>query len=139
MKLKTVHKPLIGAILASGPTGLSACATAHETPPAVEAVLLNAQDNPTRQAIRVFVRENSGANIISNPDSLATSPILKNHQRRTDLSIGSRRTRDITKPTGTYRLVMDESNHCWLIHQLNDDVSHLELPATARCAPYNAS
>ena len=138
MKIKTAQKPLIGAILSVAPIGLAACATAHETPPAMDAVLLSTQDNPTRQAIRVFVREKSGSNFIPNPDSLATSPILKNDQRRTDLSRHSRGSADTFKPAGTYRLVMDENNRCWLIHQLKDEISHLELPASARCAPYTA-
>jgi len=138
MKFSLAIKPSIGAILSVTPIGLSACATAHETPPVMDAILLNAQDSPTRQAIRVFVRKNSGSNIISDPDSLTISPILKNHQRRTDLNFHSRPSSENFKPVGDYRLVIDENNQCWLRHQIKDDVSYLELPASARCAPYTA-
>lgn len=129
-------RAIMSAALAAAPIGLSACASAHETPDAVDAVLLTPQDGPTRQAIRVFVRQQSGSRVISNPDSLTQSPVLSNQERRASLGRGSSDTRESLKPMGDYRLVMDSNNRCWLIHRLKDKVTQLELPSTARCAPY---
>ena len=125
----------MGSILMIAPVGLSACASATETSPAVDAVLLNPQDGATRQAIRVFVRENSGAGLISNPDSLAKSPDLTHTHRKLDRGL---RAHTAFKPYGNYRLIMDENQRCWLTHRLQDDVSQVELPSSARCAAYRA-
>ena len=130
-------RAVLTAALTAAPIGLSACASAHETPDAVDAVLLTPQDGPTRQAIRVFVRKQSGSRVITNPDSLTQSPVLNNQKRQRNLGRGSSDTRDSLKPMGEYRLVMDSNNRCWLIHRLKDKVTHLELPSTARCAPYS--
>ena len=134
--VKTSVKLAVASGLAAVPMGLSACATAHEAPSAVEAILLNPQDAASRNAIRIFVREKSGSQVITNPDSLSQTPILINHQRQTNL--GRRNLGQALKPTGDYRLVMDENKRCWLIHRLQDTVSHLELPSSASCAPYRA-
>jgi len=94
-------KLLIGMASLTMSLGTSACATETSAPAsAVEAVLLNAQDGPTREAIRVFVREQSGPALIA--------------------------------------LMMDNENRCWLIHRLQDTVTHLELPNSASCRPYQA-
>lgn len=130
------RKALMRFVLAAVPLGLSACATANGASNAVNAVLLNPQDGPTRQAIRVFVREQSGPSFIANPDSLANSPILTNHHREIDIS--RRDTRAAFKPSGDYRLVMDDNNHCWMIHTLQEAVSQVQLPASANCTPYQA-
>jgi len=123
------------SILATCPIGLAACASATEPPNAVAAVLLNTQDPATREAIRIFVREKSGANVITMPDSLSQTPVLKNHQRQVNLERRGNTPQSFI-PTGNYRLAMDENQRCWLIHRVGDMVSHMELPASANCMPY---
>ena len=134
--IKPPLRAVISAVLASTPVVLSACASAHDAPQSVDAVLLNPQDTATRQAIRIFVRDKSGSNVITNPDSLSQSPVLSNTQRRAEIGLSRQNARAALTPTGEYRLVMDESNRCWLIHKLQDAVSHLELPSSASCAVY---
>lgn len=124
------------AVLFTAAIGVSSCASANSKSGPVDAVLLNPQDAPTRQAIRVFVRENSGAGLIANPDSLAESPALRNTQREIDRGLNARVS---FKPYGNYRLVMDKNQRCWLTHRLQDVVSQVELPSSASCAAYRAS
>ena len=132
----TAVRIAIMSILTTCPIGLAACATANEAPPnGVAAILLNAQDPASREAIRVFVREKSGANVITMPDSLSQTPILKNHQRQVNLGRRGNTPQSFT-PIGNYRLVMDANQRCWLIHRLGDTVSHTKLPASANCMPY---
>jgi len=130
------RQALLGCIFAAAPLGLSACATTADTANAVDAVLLNPQDGPTRQAIRVFVREQSGPSLIVKPDDLALSPVLTPHQRKID--INRRNARQAFKAHGEFRLIMDSNNHCWITHRLQESVSQLQLPASANCAPYQA-
>lgn len=137
MSNAVLTRAFMGSILMIVPVGLSACASATETPTnAVDAVLLNPQDGATRQAIHVFVREKSGVGLIANPDSLATSPALSNTQRTLDRGLNKRA---VFKPYGDYRLIMDENNRCWLTHRLQDVVSQVELPSSASCAAYRTS
>jgi len=114
--------------------GFNACATAHDAPnDTVKAVLLNPQDGPTRNAIRVFVREQSGPALIVNVESLSKTPVLVNHKRETRGSSVSRRD---FQPIGDYRLMVDNENRCWLIHSLQDVITPLELPNSAVCAAH---
>ena len=134
-RFKTSVRVAIMAILTVSPVGLAACATANEAPNAVDAILLNSQDSATREAIRIFVREKSGANVIAMPDSLSQTPLLKNHQREVNLG-GRINTPQSFTPTGNYRLVIDENRRCWLVHRLGDAVSNRPLPESANCMPY---
>jgi len=111
--LSTVPKLFIGIATLTATMGTSACATEPSLPgSAVEAVWLNTQDGPTREAIRVFVRQQSGPALIADLNSLTQSP--------------------------DYRLMMDNENRCWLIHSLQDVITPLELPNSAACAAYQA-
>jgi len=110
-------------------------AAAHEAPNVVDAILLNTQDSSTRQAIRVFVREQSGPSLIADLESLAKSPVLVNHKRERR---GSSITRRDFKPFGDYRLVMDGNNQCWLVHTVKDVVTQLMLPESTSCMAYHA-
>lgn len=112
----------------------SSCAIAGDVPSSVDAVLINVQDGPTREAIRVFVREQSGPALIADLNSLTQSPTLVNHKRETRR--GSSVSRRDFQPVGDYRLIMDNENRCWLLHTLQDVVTQLELPNSASCAVY---
>jgi len=134
--LAAIPKLFIGMTALTATMGTSACATeTNLSGNAVEAVWLNTQDGPTREAIRVFVREQSGPALIADLNSLTQSPTLVNHKRETRGSAVSSRN---FQPVGDYRLMMDNENRCWLIHSLQDVVTHLELPNSAACAPYQA-
>ena len=129
-----VEKTLMSFTLIASPLGMSACATTNVTSNAVEAILLNPLDSATRQAIRVFVREQSGPAIIANPDSLANNPVLPIQKREIEPS--RQNMHDAFKPSGEYRLVIDDNNHCWMTHIFEDVVSEVQLPPSANCAPY---
>jgi len=98
-------------ILSASALSLSACATTNSFPETVDAVMLNPEDGPTRNAIRVFVRDMSGPELIVNPDSLVASPVLT---------------------------TIDGARKCWLVHSNQEVVSRVELPASAYCAQYEA-
>ena len=134
--LSTVPKLFIGIATLTTTMGTSACATEPSLPgSAVEAIWLNTQDGPTREAIRVFVRQQSGPALIADLNSLTQSPKLVNHKRETRGSSVSRRD---FQPIGDYQLMMDNENRCWLIHSLQDVITPLELPNSAACAAYQA-
>jgi len=134
---RIVSKVLLGAALFITSMGSTACATGSQaTPNTFDAVLLNMQDGPTREAIRVFVRQQSGPAVIVLPDSLAKSPVLAYQQRQ---NRGSSVSRQDFKPIGEYRLVMDSEGHCWLNHISPDGVTQIALPPSASCAAYQAS
>ncbi len=122
-------------ILSASALSLSACATTNSFPETVDAVMLNPEDGPTRNAIRVFVRDMSGPELIVNPDSLVASPVLTTHKRHTGLQQNQPRH---FQPTGDFRLTIDGANKCWLVHSNQDVVSRVELPASAYCAQYQA-
>lgn len=124
-------------VLIASAMGISTCATANTVSDPVDAVLLNPQDGPTRQAIRVFVRESSGPDLITSPESLAISPELVNHRRDIrDTRFRSASSARQFKPVGTYRLLIDNNNRCLLMHTAGDMRSYIELPASANCAVY---
>ena len=71
-----LNKAYLGLIILSASAlGVSACATTNSFPETVDAVMLNPEDGPTRNAIRVFVRDLGGPELIVNPDSLVSSPV----------------------------------------------------------------
>ena len=127
-------KLMSSAVLFTAAIGVSSCASANSLADPVDAVLLNPQDAPTRQAIRVFVRESSGPELIAMPDSLATNPKLVYHKREGRRTFERRRS---FKTYGDYRLIMN-GGRCWLTHTDKDLTTHLELPSSANCAVYTA-
>jgi len=131
----TASKVLLGAALLAASIGSNACAEASDTSGTTDAVLIDTRDGPTREAIRVFVRNQSGPALIVDVDSLAKSPVLVNHKRQNRGSSISRRD---FKPVGEYRLVIDGNHSCWLIHTLQNEVTKLQLPITASCGTYQA-
>ena len=131
-----LNKAYLGLIILSASAlGVSACATTNSFPETVDAVMLNPEDGPTRNAIRVFVRDMSGPELIVNPDSLVASPVLTTHKRQTGLPQNQPRH---FRPVGDFRLAIDGSNKCWLVHSNQEVTSRVELPASAYCAQYEA-
>lgn len=124
---------LPASIYIIGASGVNACATADHFSDPVEAFLLNTQDGPTRQVVRVFVRDTSGPDLIADPDSLGDSPKLIYNQRVTNRKSATRST---FQPYGDYKLILDSNNRCWLIHMDRDATSQVELPPSASCAAY---
>jgi len=123
-------------ILSASALSLSACATTNSFPETVDAVMLNPEDGPTRNAIRVFVRDMSGPELIVNPDSLVASPVLTTHKRQ-QTTLPQNTPRQF-RPTGDFRLAIDGARKCWLVHSNQEVVSRVELPASAYCAQYEA-
>ena len=131
-----INRASLGFLILSVSTlGVSACATTNSFPETVDAVMLNPEDGPTRNAIRVFVRDMSGPELIVNPDSLVASPVLTTHKRQTGLPQNQPRH---FRPVGDFRLAIDGSNKCWLVHSNQEVISRVELPASAYCAQYEA-
>ena len=131
----TVSKLILGTALLTASMASQACANGNEQAAAIDAVLVNTQDGPTREAIRVFVRAQSGPSLIAVPDSLGQSPVLKYHKRQNRR--GSSISRRDFMPSGDFRLVMDGSNRCWLVHSLQDVVTLLNCQK-AQLAPPTA-
>ena len=132
-----INRASLGFLILSVSTfGVSACATTNSFPETVDAVMLNPEDGPTRNAIRVFVRDMSGPELIVNPDSLVSSPVLTTHKRQ-QTTLPQNTPRQF-RPTGDFRLAIDGARKCWLVHSNQEVVSRVELPASAYCAQYEA-
>lgn len=119
----------------------SASASCAATPdtllPRTDAVLLNADRGEVREAIRIFVRQNSGRFVIADPDTLTQSPVLAVRRRARDYEA---KIRKLPAANLNYRLVSNGSQ-CWLIRHESSPNSPIAaevlLPETARCAAYS--
>lgn len=131
------NNAFIGLLFISASSlGLGACATTDRFPETVDAVMLNPEDGPTRNAIRVFVRDLGGPELIVNPDSLVSSPVLTTHVRQ-QTTLPQNTPRHF-QSTGDFRLAIDGTSKCWLVHAGQDAVSRVELPQSAYCTQYKA-
>jgi len=133
--LPAISKFFFGMVVLASSIATNACASAPNLNDAAPAIWHNTQDGPTRNAIRVFVRKQSGPALIADLNSLTRSPTLVNHKRETR---GSSVSRHDFQPIGDYQLMMDNENRCWLIHSLRDAITPLKLPNSAVCAAYQA-
>lgn len=102
-----------------------------------DSILLNADRNEIREAIRIFVREDAGRFVIADLDSLAHSPNMIVRRRARDYQ---NQIRKLPAANLNYRMVSDGKN-CWLIRHessLSSPIAaELLLPETARCALYS--
>ena len=137
MTLASIKTKHVFCIVSVSLLALGGCATTDNgLSNSRDAVMLNPEDGPTRNAIRAFVRDMSGPELIVNPDSLVSSPVLTYHKRQ-QTSLPQNTPRHF-QPTGDFRLALDGASKCWLLHTNQDVVSRVELPASAYCTEYKA-
>lgn len=132
--MKFIAKILALFMLSSA--GVSCAATPDTLSQRADAVLLNADRSEVREAIRIFVRQNSGRFVIADPDTLTQSPVLVVRRRARDYES---KIRKLPTANLNYRL-LSNGRQCWLVRHessLGSPIaSEVLLPETAQCAVY---